>query len=272
MSAKFIAQIEISKPCVSSESSPAEATRPRIVSISGSPAATSEPNASTRIASVTGQEKSSDFIIAVRLAVLKSDHMPEAPVRLTDDRRCRRRVQLALERVGGGDHRGRVALRAGQRRSRCGRRREIDAPGARRHDRRRRAGPSGGRASTCASGAWNAGVADRQRRRVDDDHQRGAREAGEVAAGSARAPGPTRSRWPASRRPRAPSRPAARRPRARPRPTSQASATSADVVGRPAAEPTDRADRLRMLVAAGDTGAAAATTTSWFLLDQRFAS
>ena len=56
MSAKFIAQIEISKPCVSSASRPAEATRPRIVSISGSPAATSEPKASARIASVTGQE------------------------------------------------------------------------------------------------------------------------------------------------------------------------------------------------------------------------
>ena len=56
MSAKFIAQIEISKPCVSSASSPAEASRPRIVSSSGRPAATSEPKASARIASVTGQE------------------------------------------------------------------------------------------------------------------------------------------------------------------------------------------------------------------------
>ena len=65
---------------MSSVSSPAEATSPTIVSSSGSPAATSEPNASTRIAIVTGQEKSSDFIIAVRLAVLKSLHMPEAPV------------------------------------------------------------------------------------------------------------------------------------------------------------------------------------------------
>ena len=80
MSAKFIAQIEISKPCVSSASRPAEATRPRIVSSSGSPAATSAPNASTRIAIVTGQEKSSDFSIALRLAVLKSLHIPEAPV------------------------------------------------------------------------------------------------------------------------------------------------------------------------------------------------
>ena len=84
MSAKFIAQIEISKPCVSSASRPAEASRPSIVNRSGRPAATSEPKASTRIASVTGQEKSSDFIIAVRLAALKSDHIPDAPVRLTE--------------------------------------------------------------------------------------------------------------------------------------------------------------------------------------------
>src|SRR5512133_2893652 len=84
MSAKFIAQIEISKPWVRSASNPAEASRPSIVSSSGRPAATREPKASTRIASVTGQEKSSDFIIAVRLAALKSDHIPEAPVRLTE--------------------------------------------------------------------------------------------------------------------------------------------------------------------------------------------
>ena len=83
MSAKFIAQIEISKPFVRRASRPAEATRPRIVSISGSPAATSEPKASTRMIIVTGQENSSDFIIAVRFAVLKSLHMPEAPVKET---------------------------------------------------------------------------------------------------------------------------------------------------------------------------------------------
>ena len=51
-----------------------------MVSISGRPAATSEPNASSRMPSVTGQEISSDFIIAVLLASLKSDHMPDAPV------------------------------------------------------------------------------------------------------------------------------------------------------------------------------------------------
>ncbi len=52
-----------------------------IVSISGRPAATREPKARTRIASVTGQEISSDFNIASRLASLKSDHIPAAPVR-----------------------------------------------------------------------------------------------------------------------------------------------------------------------------------------------
>ncbi len=53
-----------------------------IVSSSGSPAATSEPKARSRISRVTGQEKSSDFSIASLLASLKSDHMPAAPVRL----------------------------------------------------------------------------------------------------------------------------------------------------------------------------------------------
>ena len=83
MSAKFIAQIETSATCAARKSEPAAATSPRIVSISGSPAATSDPNASTRIASVTGHEISSDFIIASRLAVLKSDQRPEAPVSAT---------------------------------------------------------------------------------------------------------------------------------------------------------------------------------------------
>src|SRR6185312_8775300 len=53
---------------------------PRIVKSSGSPAATSEPKASTMIAIVTGQDRNSDFIIALRLALLKSFHMPEEPV------------------------------------------------------------------------------------------------------------------------------------------------------------------------------------------------
>ena len=80
ISAKFIAQIEISKPCVRIARSPADARSPRIVKRRGRPAAASEPNASTRIASVTGHEMTSDFIIALRFAVLKSLHIPEAPV------------------------------------------------------------------------------------------------------------------------------------------------------------------------------------------------
>ncbi len=80
--AKFIAQIEIGESSVPRYRTPAERTSPVIVSISGRPAATREPKARTRIASVTGQEKSSDFSIASRLASLKSDHMPAAPVRL----------------------------------------------------------------------------------------------------------------------------------------------------------------------------------------------
>ena len=83
MSAKFIDQIETSNRCVTRKRLPADAIRPRIVRRSGSPAATSDPNASRRIASVTGQEMTSDFSMALLLASLKSDHMPGAPVRLT---------------------------------------------------------------------------------------------------------------------------------------------------------------------------------------------
>ena len=73
----------MSASCVPIQSEPAAAINPTSVSISGSPAATSEPNASTRIAIVTGHEISSDFIIADLFAWSKSDHMPAAPARLT---------------------------------------------------------------------------------------------------------------------------------------------------------------------------------------------
>ena len=83
ISAKFIAQIEIGVISVPRYSMPAAESSPTIVSISGSPAATSEPNASSMMPSVTGQEMTSDLSIAERLAALKSDHIPAAPVRLT---------------------------------------------------------------------------------------------------------------------------------------------------------------------------------------------
>ena len=54
-----------------------------MVSSSGSPAATSEPKASTMMAIVTGQERSSDFIIAVLFAVLNSLQMAGEPVSAT---------------------------------------------------------------------------------------------------------------------------------------------------------------------------------------------
>ena len=79
MSAKFIDQIETSNRCVIRKRLPADAISPRIVRRSGSPAATSEPNARRRIASVTGQERTSDFSIALLFASLKSDHIPARP-------------------------------------------------------------------------------------------------------------------------------------------------------------------------------------------------
>ena len=90
MSAKFMDQIDTSNRCVIRNRLPADAISPRIVSRSGSPAATSEPNARSRIASVTGQERTSDFSIALLFASLKSDHIPGAPVRLTVVEPCER--------------------------------------------------------------------------------------------------------------------------------------------------------------------------------------
>lgn len=81
--AKFIAQIETGISSLISTSEPAEATRPARVRISGRPAATRAPKASTRIASVTGQETISEVSIASRFASLKSDHSSEEPVGLT---------------------------------------------------------------------------------------------------------------------------------------------------------------------------------------------
>ena len=112
ISAKFIAQIEMSAICAPIQSEPAAATSPRIVSISGSPAATSEPNASTRIASVTGHEISSDFIIADLFASLKSDHMPGRPGEVDLDAVGAELRERVLELAGGAHHLVRVARRA----------------------------------------------------------------------------------------------------------------------------------------------------------------
>ena len=112
--AKFIAQMETGTRWLIRTSEPAEATSPARVRISGSPAATSAPKASTRIASVIGQETISDFSIADRLASLKSDHSSEAPVGLTSTRVVERSWSGALEVVGRPDHLVGVRARAGQ--------------------------------------------------------------------------------------------------------------------------------------------------------------
>ena len=80
ISAKFIAHTEIGVTVLSSTRAPADATRPARVSISGRPAATRLPKASTRISSVTGQDIISAFIIASWLAWLKSLHSIDWPV------------------------------------------------------------------------------------------------------------------------------------------------------------------------------------------------
>lgn len=60
-----IAQIEMSNIWAPRKSIPAAETRPRMVNNSGKPAATRDPKASSKINSVTGQEMTSDFSIAL---------------------------------------------------------------------------------------------------------------------------------------------------------------------------------------------------------------
>ncbi len=225
MSAKFIAQIEISKPCVSSASRPAEATRPRIVSSSGSPAATSEPNASTRIASVTGQEKSSDFIIALRFAVLKSLHIPEAPVSETVTPAAPAAfsfdfsVSAAATIAVGSPFAPAITIAVWPSA-------EIARAGLRRLRPRRRARSCASTCSTRATVCRKRGIGRRLRRASGRRPSAPSWRARRSSPGSAAAPAPTRSRSPASPRRRARSRPSARRRRARPRRPTQAIATA----------------------------------------------
>ena len=76
MSAKFIAQIETSATWAARKSDPAAATSPRIGQQQRQARRDERAERETRIASVTGHEISSDFSIASRFAVLKSDHIP----------------------------------------------------------------------------------------------------------------------------------------------------------------------------------------------------
>ena len=86
--AKFIAQIETSNAWAAITRAGRGTGGLGSSAAAAAPLETSAPNATTRIARVTGQEISSDVSMASLLASLKSDHMPDAPVTLTA---CQRR-------------------------------------------------------------------------------------------------------------------------------------------------------------------------------------
>ena len=240
ISAKFIDQIEMSAIRVPIQSEPAAATNPAIVSISGSPAATSEPNASTRMASVTGHEISSDFIIADLFAWLKSDHMPGAPVRST---RIPSEPSFASGPFSSSAARTMsFALRAAPAWiTAVWRSGEIDTP-ARGADRRhRRIAPQPGLAPA-RSTRRERGIGDGLVRRVNDDRQAVAPEPVEVLVdqlsrlhglGPGRLPTGSRQRRLDTRR-----EDARDRPRARPR-----SPTTVREVRRRSSDPASRSVR-----------------------------
>ena len=119
---------------------------------------------------MTGQEITSDFIIAERLAVLKSDHMPDAPVRSTS-------TPPELESARAGPSAASAALH--HRRWRSARRPPDDRGVAVARDRharrggttRRTAGSRRSVRSTLRDHAAGRPDGHRPRRRVDDDHQ-----------------------------------------------------------------------------------------------------
>ena len=81
--AKFSAQIDTGATLVARTSAPAATSRPAIVNISGRPAATRLPNATTKMTMVTGQERTSERNMALRFAVLNCDHKALSPVNST---------------------------------------------------------------------------------------------------------------------------------------------------------------------------------------------
>ncbi len=69
---------------VESTSAPAATSRPTMVSMRGSPAATRLPKAMTKMIMVTGHESISERSMALRLAELKLAHSALSPVRVTE--------------------------------------------------------------------------------------------------------------------------------------------------------------------------------------------
>ena len=224
-------------------SDPAAAISPTIVSISGSPAATSEPNATSRIRTVTGHEITSDLSIAERFAALKSDHIAGAPVRFTSTPADDSAASLPFSRSAAWTIAFESLRRSGQHDRGVPVARDRHAGGRRDHGAHR-AGRRAAFAGRGRSRARNGGSLDRLRGRADHGHQAVAGEAVEVAVDQlARLhrlrPGalPTGAGQRVSRR-------AARRTRARRRPGATRQHDSE--VGRGvAAEAADRAERLR---------------------------
>src|SRR6516164_6719116 len=80
MRAKLSAQMDTGAILSASTRAPAATSRPAMVSMSGSPAATRLPKATARMARVTGQDSSSERIMAEWLAELKLAHRALSPV------------------------------------------------------------------------------------------------------------------------------------------------------------------------------------------------
>ena len=227
-----------------SDSSPAEATSPRIVSISGRPGGRERPEGQyeDRERHGPGEELGLHHRRPVR-DVEVAPHPGGAGQRDVDPRRARI-VQRTLQPVGGRDHRRRIALRSGRDQSRVpvGRDRR---PGARRHDRPDR-GVGGEQAADARDARAKRRVGDGRGRRVHDDGQGRAGEAGEVLLDQP-------ARLHRLRAVRLPARARERRLHARrehpqaDRDERPADRHEPDVVGHEAPETSDRPHRLGML-------------------------
>ena len=177
MSAKLTAQIEMSPNWAPIQSAPIAEARPRIVSSSGRPAATSEPKAIARMIRVTGQERNSAEIIASLLASLKSDQKPGSPVTLTATPSGATPSSSSLSRPAACDHLVLVAAGAG------GEHRHRAVPGdaavAAGLDHARDRGLRIESRVDLVHGAGDLGVLEAALAGIDDDRQRVGAEAGE---------------------------------------------------------------------------------------------
>ncbi len=111
--AKFNAQMLTGAMWVASTRAPAAVSSPTSVSISGRPAATRLPKAMTSTIIVTGQDSTSELIIAAWLTLLKFAHSALSPVRSTETLPRRQPRDRPVQGVGRAHHLVRVCLCAG---------------------------------------------------------------------------------------------------------------------------------------------------------------